>query len=226
MDYSALQPGAAASDAIRTMPALSARSCAWRHGASDRPGAARRRGVRLSGRGLAPGHRGDGDRAVGHSVAGGPFCPRRGRHPVATLIGLIMTTGVGLLVTGRLNLISVAFIPLFVGLGIDFSIQFSVRFLAERHLHPGDREALTAPAAASAAAGAGRGRHRRRLLRLPADRLRRRGRTRDHCRPRHGHRLRLSITLLPALLALLRPAPGGWMRSAMPGWRPSSLSQP
>jgi len=52
---------------------------------------------------------------------------------VATiLVGLIVTTAVGLLAVGRLNLISVAFIPLFVGLGIDFGIQICVRFNAER----------------------------------------------------------------------------------------------
>jgi hypothetical protein len=52
---------------------------------------------------------------------------------VATiLVGLVITTAIGLLVVGRLNLISVAFIPLFVGLGIDFGIQICVRFNAER----------------------------------------------------------------------------------------------
>ena len=52
---------------------------------------------------------------------------------VATIVaGLIMTTAIGLLAVGRLNLISVAFIPLFVGLGIDFGIQICVRFNAER----------------------------------------------------------------------------------------------
>lgn len=61
-----------------------------------------------------------------------------------TFIGLILTAGLGLLVTGRFNLISVAFIPLFVGLGVDFSIQFSVRFLAERRYHPPLEEALVA----------------------------------------------------------------------------------
>ena len=34
---------------------------------------------------------------------------------------------------GALNLISVAFAVLFVGLGVDFGIQFSVRYRAERH---------------------------------------------------------------------------------------------
>jgi len=51
---------------------------------------------------------------------------------VTILIGLVVTTAIGLLVIGRLNLISVAFIPLFVGLGIDFGIQICVRFNAER----------------------------------------------------------------------------------------------
>jgi hopanoid biosynthesis associated RND transporter like protein HpnN len=52
---------------------------------------------------------------------------------VATIIaGLIVTTAIGLLAVGRLNLISVAFIPLFVGLGVDFGIQICVRFNAER----------------------------------------------------------------------------------------------
>jgi hypothetical protein len=49
-----------------------------------------------------------------------------------------------LLAIGRFNLISVAFIPLFVGLGVDFSIQFSVRSLAERLIHPHLRAALIA----------------------------------------------------------------------------------
>ncbi len=48
------------------------------------------------------------------------------------IIGLIVTTAIGLLAVGRLNLISVAFIPLFVGLGVDFGIQICVRFNAER----------------------------------------------------------------------------------------------
>jgi len=61
-----------------------------------------------------------------------------------TFVGLVTTAAVGLLVFHRFNAISVAFIPLFVGLGIDFGIQFSVRFRAE--LAGGDeaREALIA----------------------------------------------------------------------------------
>jgi uncharacterized protein len=49
-----------------------------------------------------------------------------------TLVGLVTATAVGLAVFHRFNVISVAFIPLFVGLGIDFGIQFSVRYRAER----------------------------------------------------------------------------------------------
>ena len=54
--------------------------------------------------------------------------------------GLIVTTALGLLAVGRLNLISVAFIPLFVGLGVDFGIQICVRFNAEREdgTHPAE----------------------------------------------------------------------------------------
>jgi hopanoid biosynthesis associated RND transporter like protein HpnN len=70
---------------------------------------------------------------------------------VTTLAGLVMTAAVGLLAVGRFNLISVAFIPLFVGLGVDFGIQLSVRFRAERLVH--DR---LADALAAAAGGIGR----------------------------------------------------------------------
>ncbi|HEY4166460.1 MAG TPA: MMPL family transporter [Reyranella sp.] len=55
---------------------------------------------------------------------------------LTTFIGLVITAAIGLLVIGRFNLISVAFIPLFVGLGVDFTIQFSVRSRAERLTHP------------------------------------------------------------------------------------------
>ena len=68
---------------------------------------------------------------------------------VTTIIaGLVITTALGLAVVHRLNLISVAFIPLFVGLGVDFGIQVSVRFNAERHAGAAPMEALTRMAAA------------------------------------------------------------------------------
>ena len=68
---------------------------------------------------------------------------------VTTIIaGLVITTALGLAVVHRLNLISVAFIPLFVGLGVDFGIQVSVRFNAERHAGAAPMDALTRMAAA------------------------------------------------------------------------------
>ena len=48
-------------------------------------------------------------------------------------VGLSITAAVGLLMVGTLNLISIYFAVLFVGLGVDFGIQFSVRYRAERH---------------------------------------------------------------------------------------------
>ena len=49
-----------------------------------------------------------------------------------TLVGLLTATALGLALFHRFNVISVAFIPLFVGMGIDLGIQFSVRYRAER----------------------------------------------------------------------------------------------
>ncbi len=51
---------------------------------------------------------------------------------ITILSGLVVTSAVGLLAIGRFNLISVAFIPLFVGLGVDFGIQICVRYNADR----------------------------------------------------------------------------------------------
>jgi hopanoid biosynthesis associated RND transporter like protein HpnN len=48
-------------------------------------------------------------------------------------VGLVITAAVGLMMVGALNLISVAFAVLFIGLGVDFGIQFSVRYRSERH---------------------------------------------------------------------------------------------
>jgi hopanoid biosynthesis associated RND transporter like protein HpnN len=52
---------------------------------------------------------------------------------ITLFIGLAITTAIGLAAVGRFNVISVAFIPLFVGIGVDFGIQYSVRYRAERH---------------------------------------------------------------------------------------------
>ena len=60
------------------------------------------------------------------------------------LAGLIAATGLGLALFERFNLISVAFIPLFVGMGMDFGIQFSVRYRAERACDRSLAQALVA----------------------------------------------------------------------------------
>jgi hopanoid biosynthesis associated RND transporter like protein HpnN len=47
--------------------------------------------------------------------------------------GLAITAAGGILMVGALNPISLAFAVLFVGLGADFAIQYTVRYRAERH---------------------------------------------------------------------------------------------
>ena len=61
---------------------------------------------------------------------------------VSLVVGLSATAALGMLLVGTLNLISVYFAVLFVGLGVDFGIQFSVRYRAERHEVDGLYEAL------------------------------------------------------------------------------------
>jgi hypothetical protein len=61
---------------------------------------------------------------------------------VCLVVGLSMTAALGMLLVGTLNLISVYFAVLFVGLGVDFGLQFSVRYRAERHHIDNVREAL------------------------------------------------------------------------------------
>jgi hypothetical protein len=51
---------------------------------------------------------------------------------VNLFIGLSVTTAIGLIMVGSLNLLSIAFAVLFIGLGVDFGIQFSVRYRSER----------------------------------------------------------------------------------------------
>jgi hopanoid biosynthesis associated RND transporter like protein HpnN len=53
---------------------------------------------------------------------------------LATLVlGVLLTTGFAALAVGTLNLISVAFAVLFVGIAVDFSIQYCVRYRERRH---------------------------------------------------------------------------------------------
>jgi len=149
MDYAALQPGAAASDAIRHIAGSLGLDPAY--GVS----------IRLTG----PVPLADEELASlaqdVHIVLGTMLAALLGilwlavrstrvvlAIVVTTLAGLVLTAAFGLLVIGRFNLISMAFIPLFVGLGVDFSIQLSVRALAERLVHP-TREAALVEAGSS-----------------------------------------------------------------------------
>ncbi|RKK01609.1 hopanoid biosynthesis-associated RND transporter HpnN, partial [Pseudoroseomonas wenyumeiae] len=145
LDYSNLQPGTRATDAIRAAARELRLDPA--HGVT----------VRLTG----PVPMADeefGTLAEGGEVMGGAMLLALvvmlwlavrsarlvGAILLTTLIGLVITAGLGLLVAGRFNLISVAFIPLFVGLGVDFGIQVCVRFRAERLGQADDRAALAA----------------------------------------------------------------------------------
>ena len=61
----------------------------------------------------------------------------------ATVIaGLVITFAAGLLLVHQLNVLSIAFAVLFVGIGVDFGIQFTVRFKAERYDHDDFIDAL------------------------------------------------------------------------------------
>jgi hopanoid biosynthesis associated RND transporter like protein HpnN len=126
---------------------------------------------------------------------------------ISLLVGLSITAAIGLALVGALNLISVAFAVLFIGLGVDFGIQFSVRYRAERHEIDDLRQSLLrtaqyvgAPltlAAAATAAGF--------LSFLPTDY---KGLSELGLLAGLGMIVAFltSITLIPALLTMLRPA--------------------
>jgi hopanoid biosynthesis associated RND transporter like protein HpnN len=62
---------------------------------------------------------------------------------LATLVlGLLLTTGFAAVAIGTLNLISVAFAILFVGIAVDFAIQFSVRLRERMRVYPDMVDAL------------------------------------------------------------------------------------
>ena len=62
-------------------------------------------------------------------------------------VGLTITAAGGILMVGALNPISLAFAVLFVGLGADFAIQYTVRYREERHELGNLQEALIAATA-------------------------------------------------------------------------------
>ena len=122
------------------------------------------------------------------------------------LVGLTLTTGFAAAAIGTLNLISVAFAVLFVGIAVDFGIQYAVQYRSERHRR-NDLEAALRNAAgnvggalvlATLALIAGF------LSFLPTDY---RGVSELGLIASAGMlvALFLNLTLLPALLTLLRP---------------------
>jgi hopanoid biosynthesis associated RND transporter like protein HpnN len=62
------------------------------------------------------------------------------------LLGLALTTGTAALAVGTLNLVSVAFAILFIGIAVDFAIQFSVRYRELRGELPDLAQALSGTA--------------------------------------------------------------------------------
>jgi hopanoid biosynthesis associated RND transporter like protein HpnN len=52
---------------------------------------------------------------------------------VTVIVGLAATAAAGIALVGSFNVISIYFAVLFVGIGVDFAIQFGVRYRNERH---------------------------------------------------------------------------------------------
>ncbi len=59
------------------------------------------------------------------------------------IVGLIATTAFALATIGSLNLISVAFAVMFIGIAVDFGIQFGVRYRDQHHQEPDHAKAMT-----------------------------------------------------------------------------------
>ncbi|HXW22016.1 MAG TPA: MMPL family transporter [Rhodomicrobium sp.] len=66
---------------------------------------------------------------------------------VSVAVGLAATAAAGLSLVGALNPISIAFFVLFVGIGVDFCLQFSVSYRAARYQHHGLMRSLAETAA-------------------------------------------------------------------------------
>ncbi len=147
LDYAALQPGGAATDALRAIAA----KLEFVAGGQAR--------VRITGS-VALADEEFATVAQG-AVAGlaGSFALialwlflaiRSWRLIVPVLgtlvLGLLLTTGFAAVAVGTLNLVSVAFAVLFVGIAVDFAIQFSVRFREMRLSAADTGQALAATA--------------------------------------------------------------------------------
>jgi hopanoid biosynthesis associated RND transporter like protein HpnN len=133
LDFTALEPGKAASDAIR-QAAQDAKL------ASDYGARLRLTGpVRIADEEFATVQEGmlvNGIATVVIVMVILWLALKSGRIILAVFLnlvaGLAITAALGFLLVGPLNLISIAFAVLFVGLGVDFGIQFSVRYRTDR----------------------------------------------------------------------------------------------
>ena len=143
LDFDALEPGKRAGDAIR--------------GAARELGLTPGNGVRIRLTGDVPlsdeefGTLTDRAWLMGGTMLGGVLlilwlALRSFKLITAILLtlvtGLAVTMALGLMAVGVFNIISIAFIALFVGLGVDFGIQFSVRYRSERFHQPDLAKAL------------------------------------------------------------------------------------
>ncbi len=148
LDYGALEPGAAATDVIRTT--VQSLGLVPDHGIS----------VRLTGpvpmadeefATVAEGAALNATLTIAAVILILWLALRSARIILAVMlsliVGLTLTAAAGLAMVGALNLISVAFAVLFVGIGVDFGIQFSVRYRQERHVNDDLGAALRAAAA-------------------------------------------------------------------------------
>ena len=135
LDYTAMQPGGVATQAIRDM--------AVQLGLNHNEGGVRVRvtgWVALSDDEIASAAEGALAATIGSAilVVVWLLLALRSVRLIAAIVGTIavggaLTAAFAALAVGSLNMISVAFAVLFIGLATDFSIQFSVRYRDERH---------------------------------------------------------------------------------------------
>ncbi len=134
LDYSALEPGKQATDAVRQAAAEAKLSADYQARVrltgsvpiADEEFATVKEGMVLHGIGTV---------VVVMFILW--LALKSGRIILAVFLslagGLAITAALGFLMVGSLNMISVAFFVLFVGLGVDFCIQYSVRYRNERY---------------------------------------------------------------------------------------------
>lgn len=137
LDYGALEPGKAASDALRA--AAKDLNLTPDHGVTVRLTGS----VALNDEEFASVSEGMGTATAlsGILVLVILFMALRSFRlivPIAItlIVGLVATTAFALATVGSLNLISVAFAVMFIGIAVDFGIQFGVRYRDQRHGNP------------------------------------------------------------------------------------------